>query len=394
MKRGEKFILISLLILLVILPIISSAQLKVTQEHPFLVNNKWIPAKDLQVGNILKTFDGRLVKITNIKDVFLDEPVPVFNLHTSWPNTFFANDVLVHNKEKIISGDRISCVGDCISGKTKINIRLPNKKTHQMTMAQLYGKMQENPCRNFEIMDIKGEFFKIKIERSVYSGKMHKISIENGQTMTLTDSHMVYVKTLETVSGKTTPTLKVIPTSEVKFRDAIMTNQGPKRITKLDSFDAKCQNVYKPIPKEGVERLYSFSSDGGMYIMNPPPEGIALKWSRWTPERIYARIMSSKEAKRFDITRKLPQLDRKPGDLVPTFDANSKADLTRLSTMSHQELKDFYRNAGGTGQNDVIRFFTSEIPPNADSISMRGVTGYTEAKFDIEIRVERVKPPF
>jgi len=76
--------------------IVSASQLKVTSEHPFLVNNEWIPASQLQVGDSLKTIDGKQVVIKNITEV--DERVEVYNLHVNNVENYFANDVLVHNK--------------------------------------------------------------------------------------------------------------------------------------------------------------------------------------------------------------------------------------------------------------------------------------------------------
>jgi len=94
MKKKSKlfwFVFVFLLIGLV-----SSEELRVTQEHPFFVDGKWIPASALNVGDELITSSGQKVKIISIEDV--SEPVEVYNLHVGWPNTFFVNDVLVHNK--------------------------------------------------------------------------------------------------------------------------------------------------------------------------------------------------------------------------------------------------------------------------------------------------------
>jgi len=76
-------------------------QLKVTLEHPFFVDNEWVEAGELEVGDVLKTSDGRKAIITSIEKVVDD--VEVYNLHVDGPETYYANDVLVHNKPDIES---------------------------------------------------------------------------------------------------------------------------------------------------------------------------------------------------------------------------------------------------------------------------------------------------
>jgi len=95
------------IIILILLPLIYSLPsnkniLKVTQEHPFLINNNWIPASQLKVGELMTTVDGQKARITGIKDVSLDEPIPVYNLDTEFYDNFVAeNGVVVHNSNKL-----------------------------------------------------------------------------------------------------------------------------------------------------------------------------------------------------------------------------------------------------------------------------------------------------
>jgi len=78
------------------IPLASAGSLSVTQEHPFYVNDSWIPAKQLAVGDILQTVDGGKVRITSIEDVV--DNVMVYNLHVNGFQNYFANGILVHNK--------------------------------------------------------------------------------------------------------------------------------------------------------------------------------------------------------------------------------------------------------------------------------------------------------
>ncbi|MBL7206735.1 MAG: hypothetical protein ISS36_04000 [Candidatus Aenigmarchaeota archaeon] len=98
---GMKIVLIVLLGLLLI-PLVSSTnlnQLKVTLEHPFLVNGEWVPARDLAVGDVLKTYDGKEVRITNVRYV-KSEPFLVYNFEDSF-NNYIVDGLVVHNSNAI-----------------------------------------------------------------------------------------------------------------------------------------------------------------------------------------------------------------------------------------------------------------------------------------------------
>jgi hypothetical protein len=81
-QRGKiLFLVLALIFILISLSNFSQAGiLKVTEEHPFLINGSWIPASDLKVGDELTTIDGKKVRITSIEDVETKEPFPVYNL--------------------------------------------------------------------------------------------------------------------------------------------------------------------------------------------------------------------------------------------------------------------------------------------------------------------------
>lgn len=91
--------LIIFLSLIYIYPV--SAQkftLKVTEEHPFLIDSEWISAKELKVGDELTIDNGKKAKITNIEEVYLNNPVNVYNLEALPFNDFIVlGDMVVHN---------------------------------------------------------------------------------------------------------------------------------------------------------------------------------------------------------------------------------------------------------------------------------------------------------
>lgn len=98
MKNWCSFLLFGLIIMS-ISPIISAETLRVTQEHPFLINEKWVTASDLKIGNLLTTADGKKAKIIGIKDYYTDNPFLVYNIETNIFHDFVvgSSDIVVHN---------------------------------------------------------------------------------------------------------------------------------------------------------------------------------------------------------------------------------------------------------------------------------------------------------
>jgi len=74
-------------------------QLKVTHEHPFLLNNKWIQAQNLKVGDTLTTINGKKARITNIKEIKTNKSLTVYNLEAGIYSNFVVgiNNLIVHN---------------------------------------------------------------------------------------------------------------------------------------------------------------------------------------------------------------------------------------------------------------------------------------------------------
>ena len=76
------------------------ATLRVTEDHPFYVGGGTFKTLEvLKPGDMIMAWDGRSLteqKIVSLQKV--EELVPVFNLQTDHPNTFFAGHIAVHNK--------------------------------------------------------------------------------------------------------------------------------------------------------------------------------------------------------------------------------------------------------------------------------------------------------
>ena len=100
---SSKFIFIYLFVILLLILVVSvsAGQLKVTNEHPFLIDEKWIPASELKIGDLITTAGGKKVKIIKITDIVLDKPILVYNLEANPFNNFVLSDgIVVHNSNK------------------------------------------------------------------------------------------------------------------------------------------------------------------------------------------------------------------------------------------------------------------------------------------------------
>lgn len=72
-----------------------------TLEHPFFVNNSWVEAKELKVGDKLFAYAGKKIAIDSIYAFSTDTATKVYNLEVAGNNDFYVSSakVLVHNCE-------------------------------------------------------------------------------------------------------------------------------------------------------------------------------------------------------------------------------------------------------------------------------------------------------
>jgi hypothetical protein len=93
--------------------------IEVTPEHPFRSRGIWKKAGDLVSGDVLTLADGTTDTVSSITPV--TGKAPVFNMTVDGTHTYFANDVLVHNKSILVCdfdsicepGERCNCSSDC-----------------------------------------------------------------------------------------------------------------------------------------------------------------------------------------------------------------------------------------------------------------------------------------
>lgn len=76
--------------------LIINGRIKVTPEHPFYHEGKWVKIGALKVGDKLFDFKGQAEEIKSIEKV--NKEVTVYNLTARSSHTYFADGILVHNK--------------------------------------------------------------------------------------------------------------------------------------------------------------------------------------------------------------------------------------------------------------------------------------------------------
>ncbi|MDD5361342.1 MAG: polymorphic toxin-type HINT domain-containing protein [Ignavibacteria bacterium] len=75
---------------------IINKNIKVTENHPFYVNGKWIRVKDIKKGDFLMDKELNPVEVFSIE--MINQNTKVYNLEVDNIHTFFVHSILVHNK--------------------------------------------------------------------------------------------------------------------------------------------------------------------------------------------------------------------------------------------------------------------------------------------------------
>jgi hypothetical protein len=83
MKPAQVHVIgIALLILVVATGLAQAGELRTTLDQQFYVNGSWVAAAALKPGDIVQTYDGKRVRITNVTDVTSDKPLEVYGFTT------------------------------------------------------------------------------------------------------------------------------------------------------------------------------------------------------------------------------------------------------------------------------------------------------------------------
>ncbi|MFH1598277.1 MAG: Hint domain-containing protein [Patescibacteria group bacterium] len=82
--------------------LVINGQLKVTPNHKFYVNDQWMAAKDIKEGDTILRENDAKEMVWEIKQE--KEPIEVYNIGVEGYNNYFAEGLLVHNKEVEVTG--------------------------------------------------------------------------------------------------------------------------------------------------------------------------------------------------------------------------------------------------------------------------------------------------
>ncbi|MCD6107869.1 MAG: hypothetical protein J7J89_00090, partial [Thermoplasmata archaeon] len=227
--------------------------LRITPEHILLVNNKWLPAYMVKIGDHFRTINGKETKIISIQHVF--EKTWEYNLEVEPYNTFFAEGILVHNAKApsepyvpqpdIIIPDNITTLC-CLPAGTQI--LLEDKSTKSIENIKVGDKILSYDTEKQDFVCSKATKKIIKIREGVYD-------INHG-LIKITDDHPLYVR-------KKNGTLCWAAINPIKsklaysFRKPMHLEIGDELFT----FDGKWVRIDSITFKPGPIKTYTFAVD-------------------------------------------------------------------------------------------------------------------------------------
>jgi len=158
MKKLSVFLLV-----FVVLTVLSYAeQLKVTPEHPFYLDGKWVEASELKIGDKLKTIDGKTAVIKNIRKV--EEPVTVYNLEDDYylHNYVVGEGLVVHNSNEVINQQRWRGIGVDLDEYPEIGIIVEGERVNSRgKLDYAFGRLGANRNRPFGFQATRGYHDKV-----------------------------------------------------------------------------------------------------------------------------------------------------------------------------------------------------------------------------------------
>ena len=179
---------------------VNGEEIETTPVHPFWVEDQWVAAKDLEVGDILTLADGTTAPVTYSYGEQLDEPVIVYNFEVSDFHTYYVTDtgVLVHNANKnYLSGN---------NSKQTLRNRYPGE--HQSGTELNYTLENEKIYVENGIQDVN---FVVDMDGKVIIGQGHSFLAKGMDVQavgTLKINHQGYVRRITNGSGHYIPTVE------------------------------------------------------------------------------------------------------------------------------------------------------------------------------------------
>ncbi|MFA6255020.1 MAG: polymorphic toxin-type HINT domain-containing protein [Patescibacteria group bacterium] len=101
--------------------LVINQEIKVTSDHPLYVNNQWLKASQIKIGDKLLREDGQAIIVSAVEMQTGD--VLVYNLEVDQNHNYFAQGYLAHNKgpPPCIPGPMICSYGPCVAGSQEVS---------------------------------------------------------------------------------------------------------------------------------------------------------------------------------------------------------------------------------------------------------------------------------
>ncbi|RKX81170.1 MAG: hypothetical protein DRP57_12215 [Spirochaetes bacterium] len=124
-------------------------QIKVTGIHPFYVDGEWKKVRDLKVG--MNLFDGKNeIAIISIRHIKLNHSVNVYDLRVDEYHNYFAQGILVHNKDPpgksygiyVETGSGGKQYAGYFGGNVGIGTTTPSEKLHVVGNVKIEGDFE------------------------------------------------------------------------------------------------------------------------------------------------------------------------------------------------------------------------------------------------------------
>jgi len=125
---------------------VNGEDIKATMTHPFLVDGRWIAAKDLRAGDLLTLADGTKVSIEKVRYEKLTAPVLVYNFEVADFHTYYVGNsqVLVHNTcNKTGNTEEVGLGGNqsVVQGESGVATKIEYKKVFFEQNPDLKGQV-------------------------------------------------------------------------------------------------------------------------------------------------------------------------------------------------------------------------------------------------------------
>ena len=229
------------------------SELRVTLEHPFLLDGKWVKASELKVGDELFTINGKKAEITNITKVKTKEPFLVYNLEAGELENFvLADGIIVHNSNRLEDFEKVG--KDCVAGSCSVDVIYPDKTVKRMSLTKFNEIYQNNPY--LRIIGSDGEALKLEdiiLTRNLET-ETNIVKFRAGENdIKLTADHEIQL-----VDGR------FISANNLRNGMMLKSEYGPLKVEEFTSYSAKGIKVYEL----KVDSAYSLTGDGPI-LRNP-----------------------------------------------------------------------------------------------------------------------------